>query len=266
MLDGWFAKRPRENNTIKMNTGAGKTVVGLLVLQSSLNENIGPAVYVSPEGYLARQVVAEAHDLGIKVTTDEDDPSFLSGKAILVINIWKLINGRSAFGVRRVKTPIGTIVIDDAHACLTTVAEQFSLRLNAEHPVYKGLLAMFRNELGRQSMAGLLDLEAGDPYAVAGVPYWAWKNHIDQVTQLVHTHRNDEGVKFAWPLLHDVIPLCHCVFGGSGIEIAPRFLPIDVIPAFTKAKRRIYMTATLADDGILVTHFQANGDDGGKAD
>jgi hypothetical protein len=51
------------------------------------------------------------------------------------------------------------------------------------------------------------------------------------------------------------------VFGGTGLEIAPRFLPVDAIPAFTAARRRIYMTATLADDGILVSHFQANADE-----
>jgi Rad3-related DNA helicase len=34
--------------------------------------------------------------------------------------------------------------------------------------------------------------------------------------------------------------------------------PIDEIPSFVSAKRRIYMTATLADDGILISHFQAD--------
>jgi hypothetical protein len=34
---------------IKQNTGGGKTVVGLLVAQSSLNEGVGPAAYVVPD-------------------------------------------------------------------------------------------------------------------------------------------------------------------------------------------------------------------------
>lgn len=45
VLDNWFEKRDRKDNTLKMNTGAGKTLVGLLVLQSSLNEKVHPAVY-----------------------------------------------------------------------------------------------------------------------------------------------------------------------------------------------------------------------------
>lgn len=263
VLDGWFRVRNRANNTIKMNTGAGKTVVGLLVLQSSMNENIFPAVYVSPDNFLLSQVVNEAGDLGVKITTNENDPEFLSGKAILVINIWKLINGFSVFGVgnQGIRIPIGAIVIDDAHACLSTVAEQFKLRLSSSHPLYQGLLALFRDDLRRQSTTGLLDLEAGDPQAIMAVPYWAWKDRRDDVAALIHAHRTDDDVKFPWRLLSDVLDLCQCVFGGRELEIAPRFLPIDVIPAFPRARRRVYMTATLADDGILVSHFQANPDE-----
>jgi hypothetical protein len=210
VLDEWFAKRTRSDTTIKMNTGAGKTAVGLLVLQSSANENIGPCVYVTPDNYLAEQVVAEAHDLGVKVAVKEDDPAFLSGKAILVINVWKLFNGRSVFGVgnQGSKIPIGAIVIDDAHACLTTVAEQFSSRLDATHPIYRDLFEMFREDLQRQSVTGLLDIEASEPRALVEVPYWAWKDRNTSVAKLIHEHRADDEVKFTWPLVRDVLPLC----------------------------------------------------------
>ena len=40
-----------------MNTGSGKTVVGLLILKSCLNEEKGPAVYVVPDSYLVKQVI-----------------------------------------------------------------------------------------------------------------------------------------------------------------------------------------------------------------
>ena len=45
VLDSWYVRRAAKNITLKMNTGAGKTVVGLLCLQSCLNENVKPAVY-----------------------------------------------------------------------------------------------------------------------------------------------------------------------------------------------------------------------------
>ena len=35
--DRWFSIRDKRNTIIKMNTGSGKTIVGLLILQSCLN-------------------------------------------------------------------------------------------------------------------------------------------------------------------------------------------------------------------------------------
>ena len=259
VLDSWLLKRERQDTTIKMNTGAGKTLVGLLALQSSINENIFPAVFVTPDNYLVSQVQKEAKELGIKTTDDPNSHDFIAGRAILVINIMKLVNGRSVFGVspEGVKIKIGSVVVDDAHACLQTVAEQFSLVLKNSHPVYKELFKLFKEELSDQSRFEFLSVEAEDPNALVAVPFWSWSNKYTEVTAILHKHRADDDIKFAFPLVSDVIRLCHCVIGGTRLEIAPNYLPIDVIPAFARAQRRIYMTATLADDGILVSHFNA---------
>jgi hypothetical protein len=267
VLDAWYSQRSSKNNTIKMNTGGGKTVVGLLCLQSSLNEGIKPAVYVTPDNFLLNQVVAEAGRLGIAVTIDEKSPEFTSGQSILVINVHKLINGRSVFGVgaQGKKIPIGAVVVDDAHACLSTASDQFTLKIRHGGDVYGKLLALFHDDLKHQSISGLLDVKAGDPHAVLPVPYWAWQSKIAEVYGVLHAARDTAELEWQWPLLKDVIPLCECVFGASSIEISPKFLPIDQIPSFAGAMRRIYMTATLADDTILVTHFQALADEVKKA-
>jgi hypothetical protein len=258
VLDAWFVRRTSSDLTIKMNTGGGKTVVGLLCLQSSLNENVKPAVYITPDSFLVAQVLAEAKALGIAVTDDEKDPDFITGRSILVVNVFKLINGRSVFGVGVKKIPIGCIVVDDAHACLGVVNDQFCIKSYAGSPVYDGLLALFEEDLKAQSPTGLLDVKAQEPSIVMTVPYWSWQAHQDDVVGLLHAQRNTNELEWTWPLLNECIPLCSCVFGGGRLEIAPRFVPIDRIPAFATAQRRIYMTATLADDTILVSHFQAD--------
>lgn len=258
VLDAWYSRRAAKDLTIKMNTGGGKTVVGLLCLQGSLNENVKPAVYITPDPFLVAQVIEEASALGIAATNDEKDPDFIAGRAILVANVFKLINGRSVFGVGEKKIPIGCIVIDDAHACLGIVNDQFCIKSNAGSPVYDGLLALFEEDLKAQSSAGLLDVKAEDPTIVMTVPYWAWQAHQDDVVRLLHAHRNTKELEWNWPLLSECIPFCTCVFGGGRLEIAPHFVPIDRIPAFASAQRRIYMTATLADDTILVSHFKAD--------
>lgn len=78
---------------IKMNTGTGKTAVGLLMLQSSLNEGRGPALYVSPDNYLALQVRQQARaGLGIETVDDPESSAYLAGQMIAVVNIHKLIH------------------------------------------------------------------------------------------------------------------------------------------------------------------------------
>jgi hypothetical protein len=260
VLDSWYEKRTRTDNTIKMNTDAGKTLVGLVALQSSLNEGVQPAVYVTPDNYLVEQVLEEAKALGIQGTEDVRNPDFIAGRSILVINVMKLINGRSVFGVgdEGAKIRIGALVIDDAHACLETVADQFSLNVKNSHPIYKELFGLFKDDLSDQSRFEFLSVEAEDPNALVRVLFWSWSNRYNEITQILHKYRNDEAVVFPFRLFGGVIRQCQCVIGGKTLEIAPRNLPIDVIPSFARAQRRLYMTATLADDGILVSHFNAD--------
>lgn len=97
VLYEWYEKRNLKDTIIKMNTGSGKTTVGLLILKSCLTEYVGHAAYVVPDNYLISQVLNEAQSLGINVVTSGNDPYFLSGTAILVINIQKLFNGKSVF-------------------------------------------------------------------------------------------------------------------------------------------------------------------------
>ncbi|WP_409558842.1 helicase C-terminal domain-containing protein [Agrobacterium sp.] len=258
VLDKWFGLRQRSDNTIKMNTGSGKMLIGLLALQSSLNEQVGPALYVAPDNYLAGQVLQEAEDLGIKATDDINSAAYLSGDAILVVNVHKLFNGKSLFGVGETRITIGTVVIDDAHACLSVIADQFMMRLPTAHPAYHALFALFEEDLRLQSELGLIEVKGEDPNALILTPFWSWYDKREQVISILHKHRNTEALTFSWPLLKNVIPFCQCVFGGSGLEISPRCLPVDAIASFSNAKRRIYMTATLADDGVLVTQLQAD--------
>ena len=74
-----------------------------------------------------------------------------------------------AMSVGTRKIPLGTVVVDDAHACLTTATEQFSIRIT-EESLYDQLLSLFEDDLKGQSASGLLDIKARDPQAVMAVP------------------------------------------------------------------------------------------------
>lgn len=259
----WHARRAESDLVIKMNTGSGKTVVGLIMLKSCLNEGVQPVVYVTPDIYLADQVRAEAKELGIETTHDPKSGRFLTGRAILVVNIYKVVNGLSQFGVEgsgRQPVDLGPVLIDDAHACLATVQEQFSLKIDNRNDAYKDLLALFEEDLKNQSKPQLLDIQAGVPSAALRIPWWAWADRQDHVLQVLHPHRDDDDFKFVWPLISEALPLCAAAVTTHSFEIAPPCPPIRRIPSFSGSRRRIYLTATLADDSVLMTHFGADPD------
>lgn len=260
VLGHWHERRTEKDVVIKMNTGGGKTIVGLLLLKSCLNEGVGPAIYVVPDNYLISQVEKEAEQLGVDIAREPDAPSVLQGKAIAVINVHKLFNGKSKFGVgdQGEKLEIASIVIDDAHACINTIESQFTIKVDSTHQVFTEILALFRNDLQKQSEASLLELESGDPNSIMLVPFWSWKKHQQEVAEILSNHRNDEVITFSWPLLKNYLLHSRCVIAGKSLEITPRCIPIEALPSFVSAKRRVFMTATLADDSILVSDLNAD--------
>lgn len=253
----WFEVRDQcKDSIIKMNTGSGKTVVGLLILKSCLTEKKGPAVYVAPDPYLVKQVMEEASRLGISVTEDEDSGDFRGGKSILVINIHKLINGKTVFGMRETgNVPIGSIIIDDVHACLNVTEEQFTIKIMRDNIKYHKLFKIFDKELEKQSANKYLDICDSIPHTNMLVPFWVWQNNISEITKIFHEGKDDEDIRFTFPLLADSLELCNCIVSTEQIEITPKSIPIHKILNFHNAKRRIFMSATLADDSPFVSHF-----------
>jgi Rad3-related DNA helicase len=59
-------------------------------------------------------------------------------------------------------------------------------------------------------------------------------------------------VKFAWPLLKDILAHCNCIISGSSIEIEPHLPPLDHFGSYTDAKHRVFMSATVTNDAFLV--------------
>jgi hypothetical protein len=259
-LERWFARRDDRDVVIKQNTGGGKTVAGLLIAQSTMNEGIGKAVYLAPDTYLAGYVREEAARLGLATVTHPDDTAFRAQQAILVVTFQKLINGRSVFGVAgdgRDPVDLGIVVVDDAHAALATTEGQFRLTVPSSHTAYAPLVDMFATDLRGQSASTWEDIQAGVYAAVARIPFWSWADRQEEVMRLLHPHRLDDDFRFVWPLIADVLSLCAATVTSRGVEIRPPCPPIKMIPAFANAKRRVYLTATLADDSVLVTDLDA---------
>lgn len=267
VLTAWHQRRDERDLVVKVNTGGGKTIDGLVMLQSLLNEGIGPALYVAPSKYLVQQVRDEAQRLSIPTIDNPDNPRYLAGEAIAVINADKLVNGRSVFSDKRAaraSVPIGSVVIDDAHAAISITRKDLSIELPRNHSGFDGLLSLLADDLREQNPNAFLDVQEASHAALARVPFWAWRAKVEQARTLLHAQRETDELKFTWPAVSEVLHLCRVVFAGNAVTITPPCPPIRHVSGFVEAQRRLYLTATLADDSVLVTDFSADADSVGK--
>jgi len=265
VLDEWFERRDERDLVIKMNTGSGKTLVGLVILWSRLKEGKGPALYLCPDRYLVSQVRREADSLGINhVDLDADNqfpPDFHDSIGILITTVQRLFNGRSVFHVAGRPDPVkvGSILVDDAHTCINIVREQFAATFTKDSAVGRRIFSFFAGALRQQSVGMYADIDRGDRNAYLRVPYWVWQERLQDVADLFSKHYDSEELRFVWPFLRhgEVLKNSTAVISGIGVEVAPNLIPIELVPSFNDAPHRIYMSATLVDDSALIRDFAA---------
>lgn len=266
VLEGWFDRRTSKDTVIKLHTGGGKTIVGLLIAQSSLNEASGPVLYLAPTAQLVKQTLDKAKSHGIPavpyVKGKPLDDEFVNGKAILVASYQALFNGQSLFGVRgKQPTALAAIVLDDAHTAFSVLRDQFTLEINKDKDLelYESLCGMFRHSFEQAGLLGTFDdVVGGRDLAILEVPYWDWIAQADTAREKIKP--NASKYPFQWPLLRDNFRLCHALVSREAFTITCVLPIVEQLPSFTDCPRRIYMSATIADDSEIVRTFGATVD------
>lgn len=259
ILEKWYNNYRRKRDTIiKLHTGEGKTLVGLLILLSSLNSNEGPCLYVCPNIYLVKQVCEEAEKFGIpycKVTEEGIPAEFENNKSILILHAQKIFNGLSIFGVERRCVEVGAIVLDDSHACIDVIKNAFTVNIFREdnENLYLRILDLFEDDLKQQREGSLLDIKDGDSETIMPIPYWSWIEKRSEVLCILSENKEQNCIKFSWALMRDNLKNYCCYISGKSIQIALQDNEsIEAFGSFDKAKRRILMSATTQDDSFFI--------------
>ena len=167
ILNDWYSSRRNDNNNIiKLHTGEGKTLIGLLLLQSKINSREGPCLYICPNKYLAEQVRQEAQKFGIpicNITNQNDLPDdFILGSKILITHVQKVFNGRTIFGLDNKSVNVGSVIIDDSHACIDSIKDALTIKAGKDHDLYKAAITLFEEDIREQGEGSFLEIESGD--------------------------------------------------------------------------------------------------------
>jgi len=253
---------------LKISTGTGKTVIALLYLLSHMEGKNRPAVYFCPTIQLVNQVKEEADKLGIDAVVypagiPQPPVDGTRAKAIIICTYDKLFNAKTTFDRPDVMLRPCAIVLDDVHAGIEEIKEAFTLRVD-HGDLFSQIIKIFDTTLYSYKPGLWKSIKDGDPIFSIEVPFWIWKPNLDNVREAMASHQTDANFVFVWEYLRDMLRWCRCIISGKGLEILPDILPIHMVKAYEEANHRMFMSATLADDSILVRELNCDSESAKK--
>jgi hypothetical protein len=257
VLSEWHNNSRNDKDlVIKLHTGSGKTLIGLLTLLSRLNERAKPCIYLCPNIYLAHQVCQDAKKFGIPFCTIGENGipnQFYDGQKILITHSQKFFNGKTIFGLDNDYTECDSIILDDSHACIDSIKDAFTVKINSKHELYEKILRLFEEDLIKQGHGTFLEIKDRVYNSQLPVPYWSFLDKKEEVLKLLSEYKDSENsILFSWPLIKDSLNNLQLHFSGHGFELSPYHIPIERFGAFHHANQRILMSATTQDDSFFI--------------
>lgn len=247
---------------IKLPTGSGKTLVGLLIAEWRRRRNTERVVYVCPTRQLVNQVAEEASAkygmqgsvlafTGRQASYEPDAKArFQSGEAIAVTTYGGLFNANPFFADPHL------IIFDDAHAAENYMASYWTLEVRRAE--YETLFSALASALsGVLSPPDAKKLRSPDPRFPDEM---AWVDLIParmlhgigaDVAAIIDAHTADTDLRYRWSAIRNHLSGCNLFVSPNEIAIRPLVPPTMRYSPFANARQRIYMSATLGEGGDL---------------
>ncbi|MBL7153094.1 MAG: DEAD/DEAH box helicase family protein [Phycisphaerae bacterium] len=259
-LRQWHLHRNKGDVGIVLNTGAGKTLVGLLIAQSLVNETKGKVLYTCSSIQLIEQTAEKACGYGLDVTTyyrgKYSNDLYHMNKVPCVTSYHALFNGRSVFP----REEIAAVVLDDAHVAEHLIRDQFSVHIGrTDFPdAYNGVTDLFKEYHKSVGLTGSYEeLADASCRRLFLVPPFEVKRQFSELHRILRDAGlpDDESTSFAWEHLKDRVDLCCILVSSSMITITPPFVPVRTLKYFQSPLRRVYLSATLSASDAFARTF-----------
>ncbi len=249
---------------LELPTGAGKTLVGLLLADFRRRARSERAAYLCPTIQLARQVARKGIGYGLSVVcltgAQREYPpldwnKYVRGNAVAVTTYSAVFNTNPRIDNAE------TLILDDAHAAEGYVSSLWSLVAQRDRDsLYAPLLTALKSGLSRGFAGRLDDSGTATAFEAAEVELVAPNIVFDQADLLrdaiaAHTKSSDDPNHWSARMLLGQIEHCLVYVSWREILIRPLIPPTAQHGAFADANQRIYMSATLGAGGELERAF-----------
>lgn len=133
-----------------------------------------------------------------------------------------------------------------------SIRDSLQIRIPADEQAYTEIRNLFSSSLEYQGVGTYADICNKNPEAYLLVPYWEWRDKNAEVVDILAKYTASNSIKFAWPLIKDLLQDCQCVISGKSLEIAPYPPPLHLFGSYYKARHRVFMSATVVNDSFLI--------------
>jgi len=246
---------------LELPTGSGKTLVGMLVAEyrrRALGERVA---FLCPTRQLADQVSLQAGQYGIPAVlltgrqADYNTNDFLkyeSARAVAVTTYSGVFNTNP-----RIDTP-QTIICDDAHAAGDFIASMWSLTIRAfeYETVFGDVMRLLDDVIPTNAKPQIIQEDPGNSgrYVDAVSPI-LFRDYVPELTSMLDARVVGTGLRHSWALIRDHLDACAIYCSPRALEIRPVVPPALMHLPFEATTQRVYMSATLGEDGDLERSF-----------
>lgn len=246
---------------IKLPTGSGKTLVGLLIAEWRRRTRGERVVYVCPTKQLVNQVVGEAADkygmcdwvAGFTGRQVDYDPSakarFQASELVAVTTYGGLFNANTFFDEPHL------IIFDDAHAAENYMASHWTVSVSKkDHPaLFAALAGALRPVLTGLDYRRLVETAHSlwDQTWVDSVPTTFVHQVASAITAVFDEHTPQSALRYGWAVVREHLTSCNVYVSANEITVRPLIPPTLRYAPFASATQRLYMSATLGAGGDL---------------
>ncbi|CTP90319.1 DEAD/DEAH box helicase [Xanthomonas graminis] len=243
---------------LKLTTGGGKTVTGLIYLKQKMDQYEEPVVFLVPTTQLAEQVIDEGERVGIAVVNWPGSSKYppddaVKCLAVMVCTYDKFFNGKSTFARSDVQLVPCAIVLDDVHAGIEALRKSFSADLSAA--CRAGILPIIDDAMKKYEPANWARIEYEDPTAIVEVPHWVLSDNEQAIRGVLAKFNDEIPLLFAWPYLSRELKMCRLVISGDKAAISLDPPLVGFVDHYVGAKHRLFMSASVHDGASLIREF-----------
>lgn len=245
---------------IELPTGSGKTLVALLIAEYRRRAFGERVAFMCPTRQLCNQVAAQTGKYGIQASLlvgkqrDYDRSAFLAyqqAKAIAVTTYSGVFNSNPSISDAQL------LICDDAHAADNYVASKWTVRISRQD---KAAFAALAQILAPHMSEGMLhqieNYDGGRPNRHVDLISQISISDLDgQIRQIFDANSADSEWRYAWETISQHLDACALYCSAECFEIRPVIAPTLTHAPFKDAQQRLYMSATLGEDGGIERSF-----------